>query len=142
MLRRRAEKRNLKCVLYGTYGARTGVHSRGYRDSECRYPGLGDYIMPRIYPYIGSLLLAAAIAAPALVVTEAKAQEAVVQVRVYDRNHGDYHNWTTAKTTRTDVIWGNSTGAMWSTTTRARERRRITGIGATVIRNAIKDDQA
>jgi hypothetical protein len=46
----------------------------------------------RIHRYIGSLLLAAAIAAPALVVTEAKAQEAV-QIRVYDRDHRDYHNW-------------------------------------------------
>ncbi len=52
---------------------------------------LGDYIMPRIDRYIGSLLLAAAMVAPALVVTEAKAQE--VQVRVYDKGHGDYHNW-------------------------------------------------
>jgi hypothetical protein len=53
---------------------------------------LGDYIMPRLHRYIGSLLLAAAIVVPALVVTETKAQEAV-QVRVYDRGHGDYHNW-------------------------------------------------
>jgi hypothetical protein len=37
--------------------------------------------------------LAAAIVAPALVVAEAKAQEAAVQVRVYDRDHRDYHNW-------------------------------------------------
>jgi hypothetical protein len=49
--------------------------------------------MPRIYPSIGSMLLAAAFAASALVVADAKAQEASVQVRVYDRNHGDYHNW-------------------------------------------------
>ena len=69
------------------------MHSRGYRDSESRYLGLGDYIMPRIHRTIGSLLLAAAIVAPALVVAEAKAQEASVQVRVYDRNHRDYHNW-------------------------------------------------
>ena len=67
------------------------MHSRGYRDSESRYLGLGDYIMPRIYRTIDSLLLAASIAAPALVV--AKAQEASIQVRVYDRNHRDYHNW-------------------------------------------------
>jgi hypothetical protein len=55
--------------------------------------GLEDYIMHRIHRTIGSLLLAAAIAAPALVVAEAKAQEASVQVRVYDRDHRDYHNW-------------------------------------------------
>jgi hypothetical protein len=55
--------------------------------------GLEDYIMHLIHRTIGSLLLATAIAAPALVVTEAKAQEASVQVRVYDRDHRDYHNW-------------------------------------------------
>lgn len=38
---------------------------------------------------LGSLLLAAAVAVPAMVVGEAKAQE----VRVYDRDHHDYHNW-------------------------------------------------
>jgi hypothetical protein len=42
---------------------------------------------------IGSLFLAAAIVAPALIVAEASAQEASVQVRVYDSHHGDYHNW-------------------------------------------------
>lgn len=55
--------------------------------------GLEDYVMRRIERYIGSLFLAAAIVAPALVVAEAKAQEASVQVRVYDRDHRDYHNW-------------------------------------------------
>jgi hypothetical protein len=43
--------------------------------------------------YISSLFLAAAIAAPALVVASANAQEASVQVRVYDHDHHDYHNW-------------------------------------------------
>jgi type III secretory pathway component EscR len=38
-------------------------------------------------------LLAAAVVAPALIATKANAQEAAVQVRVYDRNHKDYHNW-------------------------------------------------
>jgi len=49
--------------------------------------------MHRINRYISSLLLAAAIVAPALVVAEAKAQEASVQVRIYDQDHRDYHNW-------------------------------------------------
>jgi hypothetical protein len=49
--------------------------------------------MNRMNAYIGSLLLAAAIVAPGLVVTAAKAQEASVHVRVYDRHHRDYHNW-------------------------------------------------
>jgi hypothetical protein len=42
--------------------------------------------------FIGSLILAAATVSPALVVT-ANAQEGSVQVRIYDRNHRDYHNW-------------------------------------------------
>ena len=49
--------------------------------------------MYHIGRYICSLFLAAAIAAPALVVTDAEAQEANIQVRVYDRDHHDYHNW-------------------------------------------------
>ena len=47
----------------------------------------------RINRYIGSLALAAAIVAPAVLVTAAKAQEGSVQVRVYDRDHRYYHNW-------------------------------------------------
>jgi hypothetical protein len=49
--------------------------------------------MKRIHRYIGPLMLAAAIVAPALIATRANAQEASVQVRVYDSNHKDYHNW-------------------------------------------------
>jgi hypothetical protein len=55
--------------------------------------GLEDYFMHHIDRYISSLFLAAAIAAPAVVVTEAQAQEDSVRVRVYDRDHRDYHNW-------------------------------------------------
>jgi len=64
----------------------TGVLDLGISGSE-------DCIMRRIDRYIGSLFLAASIVAPALVVAEAKAQEATVQVRVFDRDHRDYHNW-------------------------------------------------
>jgi hypothetical protein len=49
--------------------------------------------MLRIHRFIGALVLAAAIVAPAVVVADAEAQEAGVQVRVYDRDHRDYHNW-------------------------------------------------
>lgn len=48
--------------------------------------------MRYINRFIGSLALVAAISAPALV-SEASAQEASVQVRVYDNHHHDYHNW-------------------------------------------------
>jgi Ni/Co efflux regulator RcnB len=43
--------------------------------------------------FIRSLLLAAAIAVPALVVAAAQAQQAGVQVRIYDKEHRDYHHW-------------------------------------------------
>jgi type III secretory pathway component EscR len=46
-----------------------------------------------IRPLVGPLVLAAVIATPVLIATQANAQEASVQVRVYDRNHKDYHNW-------------------------------------------------
>jgi hypothetical protein len=49
--------------------------------------------MRSIQQFIGSFLLAAAIAAPAVLVTPARAQEGSVQVRIYDHDHHDYHNW-------------------------------------------------
>ncbi len=64
----------------------TGSLNPGISESE-------DFIMRRIHRFIGTLFLAAAIVAPAAVVAEAKAQEAGVQVRIYDRDHRDYHNW-------------------------------------------------
>lgn len=49
--------------------------------------------MHRVDRFICSFFLAAAIVAPTVVVAEAKAQEASFQVRVYDRDHRDYHHW-------------------------------------------------
>jgi hypothetical protein len=43
--------------------------------------------------YISSVLLTAALAAPVAIMAAAAPQEANVQVRVYDRDHKDYHNW-------------------------------------------------
>ena len=43
--------------------------------------------------FISSLLLTAALAAPVAVMATRGPQEASVQVRVYDKNHKDYHNW-------------------------------------------------
>jgi hypothetical protein len=53
--------------------------------------GTEDYLMRRRDRYISTLCLSAAMIAPALFVSQAKAQE--VQLRVYDRDHRDYHNW-------------------------------------------------
>jgi hypothetical protein len=43
--------------------------------------------------YISSLLLAAALAAPAAIMATPGPNDDRVQVRVYDSNHKDYHNW-------------------------------------------------
>jgi hypothetical protein len=43
--------------------------------------------------FIGSLLLAGAIFVPTAVMAGARPQEGSVQIRVYDSNHRDYHNW-------------------------------------------------
>ena len=40
-----------------------------------------------------SLLLAAALAGPGSALAAPRAQSADVQVRVYDKDHKDYHNW-------------------------------------------------
>jgi hypothetical protein len=49
--------------------------------------------MHRIDRYIYSLLLAAAIAAPTAIMAAPTPQDRSVQIRVYDRDHRDYHNW-------------------------------------------------
>ena len=49
--------------------------------------------MHRPHGYMGSLLLTAALAAPVAIMAVPVPQEASVRVRVYDRNHKDYHNW-------------------------------------------------
>ena len=49
--------------------------------------------MHRSHHYIASLFLTAALAAPLSLIAAPVPQEAGVQVRVYDRNHKDYHNW-------------------------------------------------
>jgi hypothetical protein len=45
------------------------------------------------YGSIASLFLTAALAVPVVVMAVPGPQEASVQVRVYDKNHKDYHNW-------------------------------------------------
>jgi len=48
--------------------------------------------MHRSYRFIASLFLAAALVAP-ISIMAAPAPQANVQIRVYDRDHRDYHNW-------------------------------------------------
>ncbi len=47
--------------------------------------------MHYIHRYVSSLILAAALVAPTVVMATPTPQE--VQVRVYDRDHHDYHIW-------------------------------------------------
>jgi hypothetical protein len=54
---------------------------------------LEDYHMHLAHRYITSLFLTAAIAAPVAILAAPVPQEARVQVRVYDKQHKDYHNW-------------------------------------------------
>jgi hypothetical protein len=49
--------------------------------------------MHRPHRYIASFFLTAALAAPLSSMAMPKPQEAGVQVRVYDKQHKDYHNW-------------------------------------------------
>ena len=49
--------------------------------------------MRHINRYFSLLLLGVALAAPAVLIAGPRPQEANVQVRVYDRDHRDYHNW-------------------------------------------------
>jgi hypothetical protein len=49
--------------------------------------------MHRTHRYVASLFLTAALAAPVSMMAAPVPQEAGVQVRVYDRDHKDYHNW-------------------------------------------------
>lgn len=49
--------------------------------------------MHRTHRYVASLFLTAALAAPVSLMAAPVPQEAGVQVRVYDRDHRDYHNW-------------------------------------------------
>jgi hypothetical protein len=52
-----------------------------------------SYCSHRAHRFIASLFLAAALVAPVSFVAAATPQAVGVQVRVYDRDHHDYHNW-------------------------------------------------
>jgi len=54
---------------------------------------LEEIIVLRTHWFIGSLLLAGAIFVPTAVMAAPRPQEASIQLRVYDRDHRDYHNW-------------------------------------------------
>jgi hypothetical protein len=78
-------------VRYATYIDRLHAHTCSYREFESGHSDLEDFNMQRAHGYIASLLLAAALAAPVAIIAVPVPQE--VQVRVYDKDHKDYHNW-------------------------------------------------
>jgi hypothetical protein len=53
---------------------------------------LEDHTMHRAHRYIASLLLTAALAAP-IAIMAAPMPQVGIQLRYYDKNHKDYHNW-------------------------------------------------
>ena len=73
--------------------ATPSMHSYGYRVLTLCFSGLEDYIVRYMDRYISSLFLAATIAAPTAIMAHPRPQEGSVQVRIYDRDHRDYHNW-------------------------------------------------
>jgi hypothetical protein len=69
------------------------THSEGSRDSASGHSKLENYSMHRPHRYIATLFLTAAFAAPVSMMAAPAPQDATVQVRVYDKDHKDYHNW-------------------------------------------------
>jgi hypothetical protein len=61
--------------------------------SKAESSNVEDYKMHRAQRIIGSVFLSAALMAPVSVIAAPRPQSASVQVRVYDRDHKDYHNW-------------------------------------------------
>ena len=64
-----------------------------YRVLNLGISGLEDCVVRHMNWYISSLFLAATIAAPTAITAHSRSQEGGVQVRVYDRDHRDYHDW-------------------------------------------------
>jgi hypothetical protein len=63
----------------------TGIPNLSFSDLE-------EFIVNNLNRYIRSLLFAAALVVPVALVAAPQPQVGV-QVRVYDRDHRDYHNW-------------------------------------------------
>ena len=80
-------------VLYGTEITKPKNHCSIYRASKAEISNLETYSMHKTHRYIASLFLTAALAAPVSILAASLPQEAAVQVRVYDKDHKDYHNW-------------------------------------------------
>jgi len=80
-------------VHYETSFLSATAHTYLYRRPNADTLNFGDHHMHRSRHYLASLFLTAALAVPTSLMAAAAPQEASVQIRVYDRNHRDYHNW-------------------------------------------------
>ena len=68
------------------------AHTRACRPPKSGHSNLGDHMHGSRH-YIASLFLTASLAAPLSLMAAPRPQEVGVQVRVYDKQHKDYHNW-------------------------------------------------
>ena len=102
-----------------------------------RIQGLENYCMHPTDRFIRSLFLAAAIVTPALVVAEA--QQASVQVRVYDGDHRDYHKWDDHEDHAYRRYLAEEHRSYREYHRQYTKCRGTIGIGATVIRTAISE---
>ena len=80
-------------VLFGTSPHLREAHSDYYHNFEIRNRGLEDDSLHRAHQYVSALFLTAALMASGPILAAAVPQDASVQVRIYDSNHHDYHNW-------------------------------------------------
>jgi hypothetical protein len=63
---------------------------------------LEDYTMHVSNRFLASLFLTAALAVPVAIVAAPAPQDPIVEVRVYDKDRKDYHNWDD----RENKAWG------------------------------------
>jgi hypothetical protein len=58
--------------------------------------------MSNTFRHLSSLILAVALVAPVVALAAPGPQDTKIQIRVFDRDHKDYHNWDD----REDRAWG------------------------------------
>jgi hypothetical protein len=73
------------------------MHAQKCRNLEGGHFEFDEYKMHLAHRYIGSLLFTAALAAPVAVMDVLVPQQATVQLRAYDKDNKDYHNWNSNK---------------------------------------------
>ena len=95
--------------------------------------------MHRAHRVVRALILTAALAATGSIAAAATPPQASVQVRVYDSNHHDYHNWDDSEDRAYRGYLLSGTRNIARTKSRNTRIRKITGTGATAIQITIKN---